>query len=370
MQFKFYVATKVLLGKGCVMENRNEFKKCGKRALIVTGRSSGKASGALDDVAGVLSELGIEYSIFDRVENNPTLENVNEGGQAAREFGADFIVGIGGGSPLDASKGIAVLAVNDIEPIELYSGIYENRPIPIIAIPTTAGTGSEVTPYSVLTRPDKQTKVSFSSEYAFPKVAFLDARYTESLPYHVTVNSAVDFLSHAVEGYLSKRSNEMSDVLAEESIGLFGECIQNLLSKKTDFETREKLLYGSMLAGMVISQTGTTLVHVIGHMLTYFKGIPHGEANGLLMEEYLRFNYGHVKEKIDNVIRLLKLNSIDEFGKIINELIPNNLTLSEEEIELLAALSIDKKGMNFNIKSATSDDLTEMLRKLFGRSKT
>jgi alcohol dehydrogenase class IV len=370
MQFKFYIGTKVLFGKECVKENKDEFKKCGIRALIVTGKRSGKASGALDDVTEVMNELGIEYSIFDKVENNPTLENINEGGQAARKFGADFIVGIGGGSPLDASKGIAVLATNDIEPVELFSGIFKNMPLPIIAIPTTAGTGSEVTPYSVITRPDRQTKLSFNSEYVFPKVAFLDAKYTESMPYRVTVNTSVDALSHAVEGYLSKRSNAMSDILAAESIGLFGDCIQSLLSQRIDFMTREKLLYASMLAGMVISQTGTTLIHVIGHSLTYLKGIPHGEANGLLMEEYLRFNYEHAKEKTDNILRLLKLNSIDEFGKVFNKLIPNNLVLSEQEIESLTALSIDQKGMRSNIRAVTSDDLSGMLRKLFGRDDT
>jgi len=340
MQFKFYIGTKVLFGKGCVAENKAEFGKYGKRALVVTGRHSGKASGALDDVIAVMDGLGIEYRIYDRVENNPSLDNVKEGGDVARDFKADFIVGIGGGSPLDAAKAVAVLAVNDMDPLELYNNSFKNKPLPLLAIPTTAGTGSEVTPYSILTRKDKQTKMSFSSEDIFPKVAFLDARYTESMSYSVTVNTAVDALSHAVEGFLSRRSKAVSDILAVESIRLFGECSRSLLENSIDFETREKLLYMSTLAGMVISHTGTTVVHGMGYPLTYFKDIPHGKANGLLMEEYLKFNYGYVKEKIDKVLGLLGLRDIEEFGGVMDKLVGKGLAISEEEIDLYSSIAV------------------------------
>jgi alcohol dehydrogenase class IV len=175
MQFKFQLATRVFLGTGCIRQNREELLKLGKKAVIITGRNSAKASGALNDIIEILREASLEYHVYDKIENNPTLENVREAGLEAKSFGADFVIGIGGGSPLDAAKAVAVLAVNSIQPSELYTNTFENKPLPIAAIPTTAGTGSEVTPYSILNRNDLETKMSFGNEDTFPKIAFMDA---------------------------------------------------------------------------------------------------------------------------------------------------------------------------------------------------
>jgi len=362
MQFKFQIGTKVLFGKGCVKASKLEFSKYGKRAFLVTGKNSGKESGALIDVISVLEQEGIEYIIHDKIENNPSLENVYTGGKEAREFNADFIVGIGGGSPLDASKAVAVLAVNDIDPIELYKNTFENKPLPVLAIPTTAGTGSEVTPYSILTRNDMQTKMSFGNEDTFPVVAFMDASYSESMPNEVTVNTAVDAFSHAVEGYLSRRSTAASDIFALEAIKVFGSCINNLIENRYDFEIREKLLYTAMYGGMTIAHTGTTIVHGLGYSLTYFKGLPHGKANGLLMKEYFKFNYETAKNKIENILKILKLNNIDEFGNIMDKLMKYDLKLKKEEIKQFAALAMKQRSSSYNIRSVTEEDLEGILR--------
>jgi alcohol dehydrogenase class IV len=274
-----------------------------------------------------------------------------------------MIIGIGGGSPLDAAKAIAVLAVNNIEPLDLYKNVFEVKPLPIIAIPTTAGTGSEVTPYSILTRKDMETKMSFGNEDTFPKVAFLDATYTESMSYETAVDTAVDAFSHAVEGYLSRRSNPVSDVLAIESITAFGQCITALHRDDLDFEAREKLLYASMLGGMVISHTGTTIVHGMGYSLTYFKGITHGRANGLLMEEYLKFNYEAAKDKIDKVLDILGFETIGELGKIIRNLLPYADTFSEEELTRYASLAIKQKSASYNIRNVTEADLLGIMKR-------
>ncbi|MCX8130757.1 MAG: iron-containing alcohol dehydrogenase family protein [Clostridia bacterium] len=363
MNFKFFVPTKVFQGENCVSENKSVFEEYGNRALVVTGKTSAVSSGALNDVIKVLDEAGIEHKIYDGVQNNPTLENVKEGGEAAYEFGADFVVGIGGGSPLDAAKAIAVLAVNDIKPLELFKSTFKKKPIPIIAIPTTAGTGSEVTPYSILTRKDMQTKMSFGNEELFPKVAFLDARYTESLPGNVAVNTAIDALSHAVEGYLSKRSMHISDVLALASIEVFGDCLTSIKENRLDFDTREKLLYASMLAGMVIAHTGTTIVHGMGYSLTYFRDIPHGEANGMLMAEYLRYNYGIMQEKIENILKLLRIKDIDEFEAVIRALINRKINVSEEELELYASLAMKQRSTSYNAREVLQEDLVSIMRK-------
>ena len=367
MNFKFQIATKVIFGTHCIMENRDEFAKYGRKAFIVTGRNSGKASGALEDVISALKSAGIEFAIFDKIENNPSLENVSEGGRAAASYNADFIIGIGGGSPLDAAKAVAVLAVNKMDALELFNNSFEVEPLPVIAVPTTAGTGSEVTPYCILTRNDIQTKMSFGNEYTFPKVAFMDAKYTGTLSYEVTVNTAVDALSHAVEGYLSKRSTPMSDIFAVEAIGIFGACIRSLMNNDITTHVREKLLYMAMLGGMVIAHTGTTIVHGMGYSLTYFKDIPHGKANGLLMKEYLRFNYSHAREKTDKILQLLNISDIDDFGSIMGKLLKDRLDLKEDEMELYAVLAMKQRSTGFNIREVRKEDLVEIYRDSAGR---
>ena len=362
MKFKFHIGTRVYFGAGCVGENKNEFSRLGKKAFIVTGKSSGKASGALEDVAGVLDELGIRYLIYDKVENNPTTERVKDGGIQAAGFNADFIIGIGGGSPLDAAKAMAVLAVNDMDPLELYENIYENRPLPIIAIPTTAGTGSEVTPYSILTRKDLNMKKSFGHEDLFPRVAFLDPSYIESMPQDVAVNTAVDALSHAIEGYLSKRSTPISDLFAEKSIEYFGICSGRLATGDMSQDTREKLLYMAMLGGMVISHTGTTLIHPIGYTLTYFKDIPHGKANGVFIKEYLRFNYEHAREKIDRILMLLGLRDMDELGSMMKSLMGSDISISGEELDSYASIAAQQKSVKFNVRETGIEDIISIMR--------
>ncbi len=365
MQFGFQIGTRVLFGKGCVYANKDILSKFGTRALVVTGKYSAKVSGALGHVEEILKEYNIQYSVYDKVKNNPSLENVAEGGRAAREFNADFIIGIGGGSPLDASKAIAVLAVNNIEPLELYKNVFDNKPLPIVAIPTTSGTGSEVTPYSILTRDDMQTKMSFGNADTFPKVAFLDATYTESMSCETTVNTAVDALTHAIEGYLSKRSTAVSDLLAEEAIKIFGECTEALTNNNISFDIREKLLYVSMLGGMVISHTGTTIMHGLGYSLTYFKDVPHGKANAYFMREYLKYNYDAVSEKISKMLELFKVSSIDEFGDIFDKMIKRDVSLSSEEIRLYASLTMKQRSTANNAREVGESDLVDILNKTF-----
>ena len=365
LQFKYYIGTRVIFEKNCVQLHKAELGKYGGKAFLVTGRRSAKESGAIDDISDVLEEQDIEYNIFDRVENNPTIENVAEGGREARNNKADFIIGIGGGSPLDASKAIAVLASNDIDPVALYGNTFESKPLPVIAVPTTAGTGSEVTPYAVLTRNDLQTKMSFGNEYTFPVLAFMDAVYTESMPYDVTVNTAVDALSHAVEGYLSRRSTPVSDIFAVEAINIFGLCLNRLITGSIDFETREKLLYMAMLGGMVISHTGTTIIHGMGYNLTFFKGLPHGKANGLLIAEYLNFNYEYSKGKIDKILKTLGMSCIKEFGDLIKSLMGCSLSLKAEEIEKFSFITMQQKSTSYNIRNVNDTDIKDIYRKVF-----
>lgn len=365
MKFNYNIGTKVIFGRECVGQNGQLLKNYGRKALVVTGRKSAKESGALSDICRALDSEGLTYEIYDRVENNPSPDNVKEGGNAARQCKADFIIGIGGGSPLDAAKAVAVLAVNEMDPLELFTNKFEKEPLPIIAIPTTAGTGSEITPYSILTRSDLKTKMSFGNDSTFPKLAFMDPRYTESLPWDITANTAVDALSHAVEGYLSRRSTPISDILAQEAVKCFGECITALVDKKIDYDTREKLLYAAMLGGMVISHTGTTIVHGMGYNLTYFLDIPHGKANGLVMKEYLIYNYNFAKAKIDNVYKLLNISGAEEFGRIMDLLLPGRPKLDRQAVESWSAITMQQRSTLNNIREVKKEDIEAILEKAF-----
>ncbi|KNY27420.1 iron-containing alcohol dehydrogenase family protein [Pseudobacteroides cellulosolvens] len=362
-KFKFQSGTKVFCGSNCLFENKNEIIKLGKKAFIVTGKASGHKSGALSDIINILNEAEIKFEIFDKIENNPSLHNVKDGGTSCRMSGADFIIGIGGGSPLDAAKAIAILAVNDIEPIQLLKNEFTIKPLPIAAIPTTAGTGSEVTAASILTIPEYETKMSFVHEDVFPKVAFLDAKYTESMKRDIAVNTAIDAMSHAIEGYLNRTASPMSDIFALESLNIFGTCLENLCEERFDYDTREKLLYASMLAGLTIAQTGTTIAHGMGYSLTYFKDIPHGKANGLLLPEYLRYNYQVAQDRVESVLKALKLISIDEFEKTMRRLISNDINFSQEELKKYSSLAMKQKSTLKNLRTVTEEDMYKILDK-------
>lgn len=286
IMFTYYMPTKIICGRNCVTERGAELKTLGRHALIVTGKSSAK-NGSLADVRSALEKNGQDYTLFDRVLPNPTVPCVREGVSLLKSCGADFVIGIGGGSPMDAAKAIALLAMENYTDEELFSGNYKELALPMAHVPTTAGTGSEVTQYSILTNDAAETKTSVASPALFPRVAFLDGKYMETLSVNSTVNTAIDAFSHAVEGMLSKTASPLSDALAKACLRVLYPLLRKTRGALT-LEERDGLLYASTLAGMTIAQSGTTAVHGMGYALTYFYGIDHGRANGLLLGETLR----------------------------------------------------------------------------------
>lgn len=289
MYNNYLMPTRVISGGGCIDAFAAELKPFGKTAMIVTGSTSAKKNGSLDDVTAALAKNGQTYFIYDKVKSNPTVPCVYEGGAEAKRKGADFIVAIGGGSPMDAAKVMALLACRDIPESELFSGDYGNRALPVIAVPTTAGTGSEVTHYSIITNDIAETKTIIATPLIFPKIAFLDSKYLMDLPRDTMINTVIDALSHAIEGMLSVRAGMFSDTLAScaaKTIISFCDDLEKGSLTKAQYDG---LLYSSTLAGMVIANTGTTVVHAMGYSLTYYKDISHGRANGLLLGRYLEF---------------------------------------------------------------------------------
>ncbi len=358
----FFNPVEVYSGRGCV--SSYDWSAWGKKCCVISGRSSARMSGAFDDLKKALSIASISHCVFDKTEQNPTVETCYMAGTAAREFGADFIVGIGGGSPLDAAKAAAVFAANPhLTPETLYTGEIKNEPLPIIAIPTTAGTGSEVTQYSVLTVHSIANKKTLKTPLIFPKAALLDAEYTITLPQSVTNATAVDALSHAVEGYFSKSANAVSDALAEKAIFYMGRGLRALGDGRLDSVLRERLLTGSMIAGMVISITGTSFVHSYGYPLTYFEGIPHGEANAYFLADFVDYMSLVDEDRAMRVYRLCGVKTNDEFRELIERAVPCDRKFDREKIMKYARIGDSGGSTRRGIYEPSFDDAYSMFKR-------
>jgi len=366
MDFKYYMPVKTIFGKGCIEKNGNEFLQLGKNALIVSGKQSSEKNGSLEDVKRALEKVNISYTLYNRIDPNPSVGNVREAALFAKVSGADFIIGIGGGSPLDAAKAIAILATNDIDDETLFNGVYGSRPLPIAAVPTTAGTGSEVTPYSILTYKKISNKKSIGSDSIFPAIAFLDPAYTGTLSAETTINTAIDALSHAVEGYLSARSVDVIKPAAMKSIRLISECIPELKKTNISYESREKLLYASMLAGIVIAHTGTTAVHAMGYPLTYHRNIDHGRANGLVLYHYLKF-LEPSNEKVTHITDAARMKNVDELGEVLNNLLGEKEILTEQEISDFTRTAMTAKNISNTVPRPDEKDIRKIFENSFKR---
>ncbi len=349
---QLFMPTRVILGKGCIKENASLFSEFGKKAFIVTGKTSAEKSGALADVVDALESLSISYEVFNEVENNPSVETCFVGGQKAKAFQADFIIAIGGGSPMDAAKAVAAFATNDMAAMDIY-GTIKNKPLPLVSVPLTAGTGSEVTPYSVLTVKEIENKKSFSHPESFSKIAFLDPTYLESLPRSVLYDTTADALSHAIESMLCKRTSDISNVYAEAALKHLGKLIPEVISGKPDFE---KLLFASNLAGMAIAHTGTVVVHSMGYLLTYHKDVPHGRANALLLPGFLKLCAKHVPDRLAQVLKAFGAETVDSLCELIIKLIPELVSLSEDDVKAFAKKAIGAKNVSQNLWPITESE--------------
>ncbi len=351
MNINFFMPTKVIMAQDCIQNNATLLGELGSKALIVTGANSAKNNGSLQDITKALEAMDLPFILYDKVMANPTVAIVYEGARLAKEHQVDFVIGIGGGSPMDAAKAIALVAGSDIPEEEFFLGNYKDKALPIALVPTTAGTGSEVTPYSILTNIKLQTKTSIATPLIFPKLALLDAKYMRNLSMSTTIHTALDALSHAIEGMLSVRATDISNIIATESIKKIVPCLRFLSPEKDQdisgltIDIREKLLYGSMLAGIVISHTGTTVVHSMGYSLTYFKNIDHGRANALLLPSFVRFFMKSDPDTVKRILNAMGLETIDEFEATFLRLIGEREQVTELELERYAGIAINAKNV-------------------------
>ncbi|MDR3336834.1 MAG: iron-containing alcohol dehydrogenase [Treponema sp.] len=348
MKLNYLMPTKIVLGENCIFTNRALLGDLGKKALMVTGRNSAKQNGSGADAVKALETNGQSYYLYDKVMSNPTVDCAFDAAALAQREHCDFVLVIGGGSPMDAGKAAAAIAVSPVEKSAFFSTTF-TKALPIAAVPTTAGTGSEVTPYAILTNDGAQTKTSIASPAIFPRYAFLDPAYMKDMGSATTINTALDALSHSIEGMLTIRASVFTDPMAKAGITAFAECVPALKAGTPDLAVREKLLWASTLGGMVISNTGTTAVHAMGYRLTYFKNIDHGRANGLLLGKFLRFVAEKEKaiggNRIGEILGAMGLENLDEFEAIMDALLGQREKISNEELENYAEASINAKNI-------------------------
>ena len=303
IKFNSFMPAEIIFERDCVLKSKEKFGGF-KKIFIVSGNSSARLSGALDDILDIINDIKADYYIFDKIQENPLLSVCYEGGRKAYEFGADLIIGIGGGSPLDASKAVAMFAANpDMNQDDLFiPAYYKNPPLPVFAVPTTAGTGSEANPYSVITLDGKDLKMTFNYAKSYPKTAFLDPKYTSSMPYNVTVSTALDALCHCIESYLSVKSTPFSTIYASLGIKSIYHNLEKLVNLKdknmseTDYLMREELMFGALCGGIAINTTGTCFPHPLGYNLTLINGLPHGKACAVFIGEFLDMHENAAKD--------------------------------------------------------------------------
>jgi alcohol dehydrogenase class IV len=360
MDLVFYVPTKIIMGKGCLKKNAGLLAKHGKKALIITYPVS-RENGSLQDTEEALRSQDMKWHTCIDAPTNPELSEMRALGEMASQVSADMVIGIGGGSALDTAKTVAVLATNRISPDALYANTFDNRPLDVITVPTTSGSGSEVTPYAVLTIKEKNIKKSFGNEDLMsPVYAFLDATYTETLPAQVSADTAVDALSHGIEGYLSKKGNWVSDMIGNTIFKNFASAMQSLKTGRYSFDIREKLLFNAALSGIMINHMRTLAVHAMGYSLTMNKGLSHGAACGILLGSFLEYVYAHSSQKIDEMLKNLGLHHISEFSAFIESVLKQDKVYTKEEIAQYADESAEAASAKPNPKDIDRDAVIEI----------
>lgn len=367
MPFKMYVPTRILFGCG-VLNSLHEQALPGKKALLVisNGRSA-KTSGALDRVAKELELAGVEAVLFDRIQPNPLKETVEEGGLVARKNGCDLIVALGGGSVLDASKAIATMATNEGDLWDYVVGgtgkglPIANKPLPIVAITTTAGTGSEVDAYGVITNPKTKEKIGFGGiDELFPKLAIVDPELMKTVPPKFTAFQGFDALFHSVECYLSNMANWMSDMYALTAIKNIGQYLARAVENGNDMEAREHIAFANTLSGVVMTLSSCMSQHSLEHALSaYHPELPHGAGLIMLSREYFtHFVNKHVRdERFVDMARALGRKDAQEPADFIKALVC-----------LQKACGVDDLKMSdYGIQPSEFDEMAQNARESMGR---
>lgn len=380
----FQSARRIIFGPGVISEIGGEIRRLGgEKVLVVTDPGVVKA-GIAGKLAGLIAGAGMKVEVYDRVEAEPRIESAEECLAAARRLGSDVVVGIGGGSSLDVAKVAAGMYysegwVRDFLGVDLIPG----EGIPMVAIPTTAGTGSEATGIAILTDEKAELKLGVVSPRLFPRLAVVDPDLTLSLPPAITAYTGVDALIHAVEAYHSVNANAISDALALKAVSLIAQSLRRCYADGSDISARSRMAEGSLLAGMAFSSAGVGAVHAFSYPLGARYHLAHGLSNALMFSPVFRFNMTAAPERTRQIGGALGL-SLDGTGdaeagrataealeRLLSDLgIPGTLKemgVEKKDLPKMAAAVLEiKRLLNNNPRPVTYDDALAIYRQAFG----
>jgi len=371
--WSYYIPTKVVFGVGSfnkLAEVVGVFSP--KKIVLVTGKQSMKKFGITNKIIKNLK--GYPIAIYDNVEHNFTTRNVEDGIQFLRKEKADLVIGLGGGSAIDFAKATAVLLKNHGSGSEYLSAKREimNKGIPVIAIPTTAGTGSEVTQYASIIHEDTKKKMSLTHDYIRPNVAIVEPTLTATMPKFITAITGLDALSQCIEAYWSRNHTPISDIFAMNGIKIISENLVNAYNFPDKIEFRSIMSLASLFSGIAISITKTTIVHSVSYPLTVHFNVPHGLACSLTLPAFIRYNSEVIEGRILDMSKAINTETIEDFVQKIEEIIVNvklPIRLSEvgvksEDIDLIVKEGFRPDRAGNNPREVTNEALRKILNSI------
>ena len=368
-------------GKGAIQEIATEVKGRGFQKCFVCSDPDLLKFGVTKKVTDVLENAGIAYEIYSQIKANPTIENVQTGVEAFKKSGADCIVAIGGGSSMDTAKAIGIIIANpEFADVRSLEGVAptKNKCVPIIAVPTTAGTAAEVTINYVITDAEKNRKMVCVDVHDIPVVAVVDPDMMSSMPKGLTAATGMDALTHAIEGYITKGAWAMSDMFHLKAIEIISKNLRGAVANTP--EGREGMALGQYIAGMGFSNVGLGIVHSMAHPLGALYDTPHGVANAILLPTVMEYNAEATGEKYRDIAKAMGVDGVDEMSledarkaavAAVKQLsedvgIPKDLKniVKEEDLDFLAQSAMDDACRPGNPKDPTKEDIIALYKAL------
>ncbi len=379
----FVIPNHTVVGINVLGEAAPLLKKMGNKAFIVTGRHVA-VSDMMKQLTALLDENGIDCVIFDGITGEPTDTMIENGVEMLKSSGCDFIIGIGGGSPLDSAKAIAAMAVNEGSIADYNGKEITGEILPLAAIPTTAGTGSEATKFTVITDSEKGIKMLLKGDVLVPKLAIVDSSFTVGAPKSVTSATGLDALTHAVEAYTSRKAFSMTDTLAVSAVKRIMKYLPIAYREPDNSLAREQMSIAALEAGICINNSSVTIVHGMSRPIGALFHVPHGMSNAMLLKECLSFAVSGAYEKFANLGRETGVASDSDSDETAAEKFIDSLQSICDvcEIPTLEQYGIDRdeyyskiskmatdavaSGSPANtVKEVTVDDCIEIYKKLY-----
>lgn len=379
----FVIPNHTVVGTNVLGEAAPLLKKMGNKAFIVTGRHVA-VSNMMKQLTALLDENGIDCVIFDGITGEPTDTMIENGVEMLKSSGCDFIIGIGGGSPLDSAKAIAAMAVNEGSIADYNGKEITGEILPLAAIPTTAGTGSEATKFTVITDSEKGIKMLLKGDVLVPKLAIVDSSFTVGAPKSVTSATGLDALTHAVEAYTSRKAFSMTDTLAVSAVKRIMKYLPIAYREPDNSLAREQMSIAALEAGICINNSSVTIVHGMSRPIGALFHVPHGMSNAMLLKECLSFAVSGAYEKFANLGRETGVASDSDSDETAAEKFIDSLQSICDvcEIPTLEQYGIDRdeyyskiskmatdavaSGSPANtVKEVTVDDCIEIYKKLY-----